>query len=270
MIGIRHLLERLSTRTLRLRASQIAELARNPHVTVYPKELRFENAPETGTRRVLVLTPHADDETFGAGGTLLRHVEAGDQVRVLLFSDNIASIDGGELTAEEKCFLRESEFSSAMEILGIRDWRALRLGSAVFGKGACPEYAFSDLIENDVDVLYLPSLFDNHSDHRVLNEWLIRTLRAHPSVRPVVRGYEVWSPLPATAVADITGYIEGKRAAMRCYASQDAAIDYAHHIEGLNAFRAMTFGGRRARYAEAFLELPADVYLELGNSLFIS
>lgn len=104
----------------------------------------------------------------------------------------------------------------------------------------------------------------------MLNGWLLRTLREHAAFRPLVRGYEVWSPLPATAVADITRYFEGKRAAMSCYASQNASIDYMHHIEGLNAYRAMTFGGRRARHAEAFLELTADVYLELGNSLFLS
>lgn len=270
MIGIRELLEYLSVRKLRLRASQIAELARNPHVTVYPREIDFSVSGKAAPQRVAVLAPHADDETFGAGGALLRHVERGDQVEVVLFSDNVASVDGATVSEAEKCAMREAEFISAMDTLGIEKRTMLRIGNRSFADSVYPDYAFRALIEIQPDVLYLPSLFDNHHDHRMLNVWLLRTLRAYAAFRPLVRGYEVWTPLPATAVADITGYMEGKRAAMSCYASQITSIDYMHHIEGLNAYRAMTLGGRRARHAEAFLELPADVYLELGNSLYLS
>ncbi|MFZ1731196.1 MAG: PIG-L family deacetylase [Bacteroidota bacterium] len=262
MIGIRQLLEFLSVRKLRLRASQIAALAANPNVTVYPREITFEGPPI----RVALLTPHADDETFGAGGTMLRHLAHGDEVRVTLFSDNAASIDGSDLSSEQKREKREAEFASAMNILGVEQWTPLRLGNTDFTNSVYRERAFSALIENEPDVLYLPSLFDNHHDHRILNDWLLRTLREHTFFRPIIRGFEVWSPLPATAVTDISAQIESKRDAMRCYDSQQDAIDYLHHIEGLNAYRAMTLGGRRARFAEAFLELPADVYLELGNS----
>jgi LmbE family N-acetylglucosaminyl deacetylase len=266
MIIIQRFLEYLSMRKLRLRAFQIAALTSNPNVTVYPREMTFEGPP----CRVFVLTPHADDETFGAGGTILRHIAHGDTVEVLLFSDNTASIEGLNLSDDRKEKKREAEFDSAMHILGVAKWLPLRIGNTAFKNSVYPERAFSLLIENEPDVLYLPSLFDNHNDHRVLNDWLLRTLREHTSFRPIVRGFEVWSPLPATAVSDITGQIDLKRKAMRCYESQQDAVDYLHHIEGLNAYRAMTLGGRRARYAEAFLELPADVYLELGNSYLSS
>lgn len=266
MIGIHGLLERLALRRLRLRARQLAELSCDPLVTVYPRELRFEGTP----RRVLLLTPHADDETFGAGGTLLRHLEHGDQVEVVLFSDNVSSVDDDRMDAERKRTLREEEFSRAMQCLGITQWTALRIGNSDFEHGIRPHAAFASLIENHPDVLYLPSLFDNHHDHRMLNAWLLRTLQEHRGVRPVIRGYEVWSPLPATIVADITPWIVRKREAIRCYESQNAAIDYLHHIDGLNAYRAMTLGGKRARHAEAFLELPADLYLELGKSFILS
>ncbi|MBE0645170.1 MAG: PIG-L family deacetylase [Bacteroidetes bacterium] len=262
MIGIRQLLDFLSMRKLHLRASQIAALATNPHVTVYPREISFEGPP----RRIAVLTPHADDETFGAGGTLLQHLAHGDDVHMYLFSDNVTSIDSSDWSDEEKRMKREAEFAAAMNTLGITQWKALRMGNTDFTRHVYRERAFSALIENEPDVLYLPSLFDNHHDHRILNVWLLRTLRDHHVFRPLIRGFEVWSPLPATAVTDITGHIDRKREAMRCYMSQQDAIDYTHHIEGLNAYRAMTFGGRRARFAEAFLELPADAYLELGNS----
>ena len=265
MTGVRQLLAYLSLRRLRLRARQIGALTFDPHVTVYPRPLEFGGQQQ----RVLVLTPHADDETFGAGGTLLRHRERGDAITVALFSDNVASIDDGDMTAKEKRDLREREFHAAMDVMGIDDCRLLRLGNSAFRSSVYAGSELRQLIEKEPDVLYLPSLFDNHHDHRILNIWLLRTLRDTPGIRPLIRGFEVWSPLPATAAADITHTIEQKREAMRCYASQQDAIDYMHHVEGLNAFRAMTFGGRGARYAEAFHELPADAYLELGISVLL-
>ena len=35
---------------------------------------------------VLVVAPHADDETLGCGGTLLRHIEEGDEVHWLIMT----------------------------------------------------------------------------------------------------------------------------------------------------------------------------------------
>ncbi len=37
--------------------------------------------------RVVVLSPHIDDETIGAGGVLMKHVSAGDRVAILTFAD---------------------------------------------------------------------------------------------------------------------------------------------------------------------------------------
>ncbi len=264
MIVIRQLLDRLSARRLRLRAEQIAALAADQLATVYPAQIAFDGPPQ----RVLVFTPHADDETFGAGGTLLRHSERGDSISVMLFSDNIASIDGADLAREQKRVLREEEFRAAMQSLPDAALTLLGLDDeALLEHAPIPDIVVKQLIEFQPDILYLPSLFDNHRDHRVLNIWLLRTLPNIADVRPLIRGFEVWSPLPATAVADISGQVAQKKHMIHCYPTQLRAIDYEHHIIGLNAYRAMTFG-KTARYAEAFLELPSDAYLTLGNSLF--
>jgi N-acetylglucosamine malate deacetylase 1 len=262
MILVDRLLRYFSLRRLRLRATQIVDAARSPLATIYPREISF---PAGERQRVLVLTPHADDETFGVGGTLLRHIARGDDVHVVLFSDNVASIDDPAMDGDAVRTLRADEFRAAMTHLGIRHVTLLDLPDARFraGSESCPELA-ALFVENPPDVLYLPSLFDNHHDHRVLNIWMLHTVRTVPVSRMLLRGFEVWSPLPATTVADISAEVATKREAMRLYGSQNDAIDYVHHILGLNAYRAMTFGGKRATHAEAFLELSADDYRALA------
>ena len=37
--------------------------------------------------RILVICAHPDDETLGLGGTICHHVEKGDKVNVLIFTD---------------------------------------------------------------------------------------------------------------------------------------------------------------------------------------
>lgn len=42
-------------------------------------------------RSVLVIAAHPDDETFGVGGTIARHVEQGDRVAVLIVTDGVTA-----------------------------------------------------------------------------------------------------------------------------------------------------------------------------------
>src|SRR5438270_10321937 len=74
--------------------------------------------------RVLVVSPHPDDESLGCGGTLHRHVEAGDAVRVVFLTSG--EHGGHGLPPSEAGALREQEARRAAEIIGIEEvefWR---------------------------------------------------------------------------------------------------------------------------------------------------
>src|SRR3954452_4715910 len=71
-----------------------------------------------GDAVVLVIAPHADDETFGCGGTIARAKSLGARVYVMVVS--LAGVDHlrGE-TAHVCGAQRASEFRSAAEVLGV-------------------------------------------------------------------------------------------------------------------------------------------------------
>ena len=72
-------------------------------------------------QRVLVVAPHADDETAGAGGLMARVKEAGGKVYVMVMStgDLLHFDSTGKKTKKST---RRDELAAAMKVLGVDDW----------------------------------------------------------------------------------------------------------------------------------------------------
>lgn len=72
-------------------------------------------------QRLLVVAPHADDETAGAGGLMARVKEAGGKVFVMVMStgDLLHFDDTGKKTRKKT---RREELAAAMETLGVDGW----------------------------------------------------------------------------------------------------------------------------------------------------
>jgi len=69
-------------------------------------------------QRLLVVAPHADDETAGAGGLMARIKDAGGKVFVMVMStgDLLHFDDTGKKTKKKT---RREELASAMKTLGV-------------------------------------------------------------------------------------------------------------------------------------------------------
>src|SRR5262245_66408698 len=66
--------------------------------------------------RVMVISPHPDDETLGCGGTIRKHVVEGDIVHVELLTSGEKG--GHDLSAADIAAMREQEAMAAAAILG--------------------------------------------------------------------------------------------------------------------------------------------------------
>jgi LmbE family N-acetylglucosaminyl deacetylase len=224
---------------------------------------------------VLVLAPHMDDEVFGCGGMLVKHIRAGALVTVVYMTDGRKgnpSIYGkglGEKDIREAerdlSERRKREAEDAADVLGVQELVFLE-----FPDGALPcsqeavKRLENVLLRVKPDRVYLPSLLDHHADHWRTNCVFRDALQSVGRRLSQLScwGYEIWPPLYANRVVDISDVVEVKRRAIHLFESQLRNVDYARVIMSLNAYRSF-FHGRAQGYAEAFFSCDIDDYLAL-------
>lgn len=204
--------------------------------------------------RVLVLSPHPDDESLGCGGTLRKHVDEGDSVSVVFMTSGEQGGQGRPADVMRR--VREGEAMRAARILGIEQiefWRepdgALRATSAVV-----------DRLRRKINslrphLIYLPHEREAHPDHRAVARALRAAMRNGKAGvhRPAVRMFEVWTPIERMdVIVDITSYIEVKLKAIRKYRSQCEVMRFDDAARGLARYRGEMFSWPEGEYAEVF------------------
>jgi N-acetylglucosamine malate deacetylase 1 len=220
----------------------------------------------------LVLAPHADDESFGMGGSLAKASQAGIATYVVVMTDGAL---GG--TASDLVVRRQQEVLQAAQVLGVQQVyflaepdRGLQVSTALCGR-------VQQLIEQIVPAaLFFPGALELHPDHRstALIAWqCLQNLRA---MRLSAFSYEITGQSPANVLVDITGVMLAKRQAMQCYLSQLAENNYQAIVEALNTLRTLTLGPD-VRWAEGFyrfteqeLEQPLAQWLQARMAAFVA
>ena len=138
-------------------------------------------------RKVLVVAPHADDETLGCGGTLLKHFDEGDEIYWCLVTD--MSLESGFLQAQIEA--RELEISKIIELYGFKE--TYRLGFPPAALEAVPMKDIVQAMSSVVDKLHpeiIYSVFRNdvHSDHSVVSDAVMAATKSfrYPSVKRIL------------------------------------------------------------------------------------
>lgn len=135
--------------------------------------------------RVLVLAPHTDDETIGAGGMIARLIEEGHEIFIRAFSSADVSLPEGYPAGTTR-----QEFAEAARVLGVGQQNA-----------ACLHYPvrrFPDFRQDILEVLIrmrseihpntvlVPAGCDCHQDHRVIHDEAVRAFKSC-----TILGYEM-------------------------------------------------------------------------------
>ena len=203
---------------------------------------------------VMVIAPHPDDEVIGCGGTICRHVAAGDAVSVIYLTRGESSRGYPWLSPAEKQAKRMQEALDSCAILGVRD--------TLFLEGADGNLNDREVMANlsrevgnaiasrKPRLIYAPHADDNHADHIAAYHMVLDLCRC-ASPRPMVYQYELWSPLKADFGVDITRQMPAKVKAIKRHELALDAFDYVSTMIGLAAYRSGTILQRKG-YAEAF------------------
>ncbi|MGD0883763.1 MAG: PIG-L deacetylase family protein [Thermodesulfovibrionales bacterium] len=218
-----------------------------PHLKACPLKI---DTPDSG--RVLVLAPHIDDDIIGAGGSLRKHVQLGNDVLTIYFAD----------CTEE----RRREARAVSNIIGFNQLRFLEYRSKTLLEH--PEIADSlSAVISDYKpkIVYLPSLFDRHNDHLAINHYL-SSLYEKYRYDFTVYAYEVWTALVPNVIVDITATMNEKKKALAQYASQLASQDWLDAAVSLNRYRAITSGA--GQYAEGFMRYSMKEYFTLWKAVY--
>jgi len=173
---------------------------------------------DSQTGPVLVLAPHPDDETLGAGGTLLRAARSGRPVHWLI-ATKMRAEDGWPADKMQK---REAEIKAVAEAYGfagvhILPFPAARLDTLPTGDLVA---AIGKIVrEVAPEIILLPHRGDAHSDHAAVHDAGAACAKwfRYPSVRWTLV-YETLSETDA-AVQDSEQF------------HPDVFVDIAEHLE---------------------------------------
>jgi len=207
--------------------------------------------------RVLVISPHPDDESIGCGGTLRRHVVDGDVVHAIFLTSGEKGGHGRSI--EETGQMREREAAEAAAILGISRFEFWRQPDGAFrGTRQLVERLRTKIEEWKPETIYVTHDGEMLPDHRAAAQMVRRVLTGFQSfsVKPIVHMYEVWTPLQQMdEIVDISPYIEVKRAAIRAHKSQCDVVRFDEAAIGLNRYRGALHSWPGGDYAEVFMRV---------------
>ena len=211
-------------------------------------------------KRVMVISPHPDDESIGCGGTICRHVAAGDTVHLELLTSGEKG--GHGLSEPETALMREAEAEAAAKILGIVHVELYRQNDGELSASAPLAQMLAGRIEAlKPHLCYIPHPQEQHPDHKPIAKLLRLALRKAQVVEtPRVLAYEIWTPLQhLDEIVDITTFLERKLEAIAAYASQCRVMDFAAATRGLARYRGEMHCWPGGEYAEVFVELTNKI-----------
>ena len=218
-------------------------------------------------KKVVIISPHPDDETLGVGGTIARLIESGIDVSILQVSGHLPP-----LYDRSHFEVTKQEAIKAFSVLGVNSYEFMEIPAtqvhnipvATLNKG------ITDFImKNSPEMVLLP-FPDRHIDHRTIFDASVVSCRPNRKGAPkFVFAYETLSethwnvpgiePHFAPEVFfDISNTLSKKIQALNCYQSQikNNTSRSVEAVEALAKFRGSQNG---FEYAEAFKVVRINV-----------
>ena len=209
-------------------------------------------------RKVLVYAPHPDDEVIGVGGTIKRHTNSGDEVKVIIISEGVSA----QYEDPQMRELRHKACLDAGEVLGVKNIEFHDVLDAQFDKAGVLEIAkivTEELDKYSPNIVYAPHKSELHLDHRITYEAVLVATRPFRDTfhKGKVLFYETSMVRKSAFIpnyyTDITDTFEDKIRALYKYTSEIEKYPHPRSIESLKtmaSYRGLEAG---VQFAEGFV-----------------
>lgn len=211
-------------------------------------------------KRILVLSPHQDDELIGCGGTVLAYLKEDAQVKLMYMTDGRYGIMSGEPEIRNEEARRVWEGKQVEQIFLNHEDSHLFESDAIHSLRAVIE-------EFQPDIIFTPWVLDQHIDHQYTTGFLQKALQQLPEFEVAVAMYEVMSPLYANLMINITKEFPEKMRMLENYKSQLKFMHIREITEALNGYRGKSMHLKAIAQAESFHYGEKKFFLSVVDEL---
>ena len=198
-------------------------------------------------KSILCVIAHPDDEALGVGGTLIKHIEQGDAVNIVIFSL-------GEISKISK------DINSSRRLKSAKDW-SKRVGSKIYSildfpdqkLDTVPKLEIIQILEKILkdlkpDILYTHHDGDINHDHQIVSHAILTALRPmnNLALKSEIRTFEtvssteqspyteryVFKPNYYVSIEDVW---EKKIKALEAYKNELGSFPHPRSLESLEA-----------------------------------
>lgn len=216
--------------------------------------------------RVLIVSPHMDDETIGAGGTILKYVNEGAEV----FWLNITNTKEEYGYPHEIVAKREKQRLAVAEKLGVVEAIDLKLEPAHLDQYRDSEVIskIGEIVSNiKPEVIITTYSGDIHSDHYKVFSWVKAFSKSFRN--PYLKKFMMMEVVSETDFAlsnqtfspnyfvDISDYLKSKLEIVQIYEQELKAHPFPRSLENITALATNRGAVAGVKYAEAFMLLRA-------------
>ncbi len=211
-----------------------------------------EKWDSNGGKKIVIVAPHPDDETIGAGGVAMLHSQKGDEVTVIAVTDGRGSEASG-LKPDQMAKVRHAELNTAVKILGV-NMVYLGLPEWNWNKGQAKELLAPLLM--DAKIIYTPSCVDFHPEHIKVGEVVSQLVGSDQLIRIFELGVPL-TPALINIVADVHAVFASKEQALKAYRSQIGAL---HPLERIDHYRSNLLN---LKHTEVFWQMSGDSFFKI-------
>ncbi len=230
-------------------------------VTALLSNAEFSQLIKPLGQRPLILSAHPGDDVMAMGGTMGWYAKDEIPTTIVTFTAGMHGTNTGRLSRALGPKRRKEQLASYAVIGGAITPKFWELDEK-FTVNQEHIFTLIELIDElNPDIIYVPSILDNHPDSQAINRMLVGALERLPAVRTktlLIAQYELWTPSVPNKILSINEFQDTKQKAIECHESQLLCRNYLDAMVGLNRYRAAILGA--GNYAEAFFICSAPQY----------